>query len=236
MAGLRSSTGPVLVALIISGILQFQGEAISQENTDKHELAVVCRAEWGAAAPRPGLLPHKIRVITIHHSATIQKENQNVRKRIRSFQAWHQNHLRFPDIAYHFLIDRQGIVYQGRDPSFQVDTPTDYKPEGHLSICLIGNFEIQAPDARQVESLVRMISWAMEEYGVSPELVKGHRDYAHTLCPGKQLHKLIHAESWQGTLRKVMTDSPVKLKYSCEARNESVVQPPLQTEKSNPNR
>jgi len=220
LPGFLASGGLVFACTLLMPIC-----AGAVDGIDQIELPVVCRSDWKAAEPRAGLKRHKIRMITIHHSATVQRKNENFSRRVRGFQSWHQNHLKFPDIAYHFLIDSQGVVHQGRDPSFKVDTPTDYDPDGHLSICLIGNFEVEQPDPRQLQSLYRLISWAGERYGVSLDHVKGHRDYAHTLCPGKNVYKLIHTGFLDKRLRDTQAGRRFRLKYSCTTSDSPVSEP-----------
>ena len=97
----------------------------------------------------------------------------------------------FGDVAYHFVIDTAGNIYQGRPLWAVGETETDYHPRGHLLICLMGDFEKQHPEAAQVDALVRLLSWASQTFRLSPDTIEGHRDHARTNCPGQYLHSLI---------------------------------------------
>jgi hypothetical protein len=109
---------------------------------------------------------------------------------LRQHQQYHQSR-GWPDLAYHFMIDAEGNVYEGRPVTAVGDTGTDYDPTGHLLICCEGNFDEQdIPDA-QYETLVRMVAWGAAEYGVDPATVQGHRDVAATSCPGDNLYRLL---------------------------------------------
>ena len=50
--------------------------------------------------------------------------------------------------------------------------------------------EEQVTDA-QWATLVKMVSWLAARYQVKPADVQGHKDYAQTQCPGKQLEALL---------------------------------------------
>ena len=60
---------------------------------------------------------HKITRLTIHNTDTLLKDNKNAVKKLLSIQQWHRKLAKktFPDIAYHYAIDREGKVYEGRN-------------------------------------------------------------------------------------------------------------------------
>jgi len=153
-------------------------------------LEVICREAWGALPVAGDFTTQTIDQITIHHTAVILDENRMAPARIRQHQQFHQSR-DWPDLAYHFMIDAEGNVYEGRPVTAVGDTGTDYDPTGHLLICCEGNFDEQdIPDA-QYEALVAMVSWGAAEYGVDPATVQGHRDVAATSCPGENLYARI---------------------------------------------
>ena len=163
---------------------------------------LVCREEWGAAPFGPALKPHTIDRITIHHSASgAPRSPTKTARLLRSFQAAHRAPpKRYPDIAYHLLVDFDGRVWEGRPLWARGDTPTNYDPAGHLLICLIGNFERGPPPPAQWAALVSVVAWASGEWHIPLEKIAGHRDHASTLCPGRHLHTRII----DGTLRKAV--------------------------------
>jgi hypothetical protein len=147
---------------------------------------VICRQAWGARKPTGDFRRHRIRRITVHHSAVVIRDNRIAPERFRDHQAAHQAR-GWPDIAYHLLIDRNGNVFEGRPRWAEGDTATNYDPRGHLLVMCEGNFERQLPSSAQVGALVDVLAWAVERYGVGIRTIRGHLEYADTACPGEAL-------------------------------------------------
>ena len=151
---------------------------------------VLCRESWGAS-PRSGTYtPHTINQITVHHTAVLLAVNSDAPARARQHQKYHQS-LDWPDLAYHYLIDRNGHIYEGRPVDFVGDTATNYDPTGHFLVCCEGNFDEQEVAAEQFRSLVRLVAWGAVEFDVDPATISGHRDLATTSCPGDNLYSLV---------------------------------------------
>jgi N-acetyl-anhydromuramyl-L-alanine amidase AmpD len=134
--------------------------------------------------------------ITIHHTATPQKPDRSLRDKMQALQNFSQNagtlgngrpKLAWPDVPYHYYIAANGEVAEGREVQFVGDTNTEYDPTGHALVVLEGNFEVEQPTEAQLASLRRMIAWLAARYRVSPDRIGGHKDFASTLCPGKNL-------------------------------------------------
>jgi hypothetical protein len=149
---------------------------------------LICRQAWGARKPAGGFERHRIRRVTVHHSAVVLRNNRVAPSRLRSHQAAHQDN-GWPDIAYHLLIDRKGNVYEGRPRWAIGDTSTNYDPRGHLLVMCEGNFQEQRPSAAQVRALVDVLAWAVKRYGVGVRTIRGHLEYADTACPGRALQR-----------------------------------------------
>ena len=150
-------------------------------------LEILCRAAWGAAAPRGTLPRHTIDELTVHHTAAVLSDNRKAPRRVRSFQ---QGHLDdgFVDLAYHYVIDAHGNVYEGRSTDIPGETYTDYDPRGHFLAVCDGNFEEQPIPAAQLEALALVLAWASARFGVPTTRLTGHRDEAATACPGEHLY------------------------------------------------
>jgi N-acetyl-anhydromuramyl-L-alanine amidase AmpD len=133
---------------------------------------------------------HTIENITVHHTAVALTTNSAAPARARQHQSYHQG-LGWPDLAYHYLIDANGHVYEGRPVTAVGDTATDYDPTGHFLVCCEGDFNTQQITPAQYESLVRMLAWGSAEFGVTAGSIQGHRDVASTTCPGDNLYPLI---------------------------------------------
>lgn len=153
-------------------------------------LEVVGRAGWGAGSATGVLPPHTIERITVHHSAGMLTENRDAPGRLLDYQAFHQGR-GFVDVAYHFMIDRNGHVYQARDFGIPGETFTDYDPTGHFLPMCDGNFEEQEISAAQFDALVDLIAWAVVNFDVGVDTITGHRDHAATACPGEDLYRTV---------------------------------------------
>ncbi len=169
-------------------------------------LHLIPRAAWGAAPPGPGLVPHTIDRATIHHTGVVLADNRRAPTRLLEWDALHRHERGWADLAYHFVVDRNGHLYEGRDPAYRGDTATSYDPAGRLLVACEGSFSEQSPTRRQLDALVGILTWAAASYGFTPTAIDGHRDLAATDCPGDTLYAAIA----DGTLpRRVATvDAP----------------------------
>ncbi len=148
--------------------------------------AVISRAEWGSVDTTEGYIPHTLDRITVHHDGS--EFYSGAAARMRSLQSWSRRVRGWVDIPYHFLIDREGYVYEGRPLEFAGDTATEYDPTGHALITVMGNYNIQEINQAQLASVVDLASWLCHEYSIPPQMIQGHRDYAATSCPGANLY------------------------------------------------
>jgi N-acetylmuramoyl-L-alanine amidase len=172
-----------LAGFLAAAVLPFR-EAVAAQRA----LELICRRSWGARKPSGDFERHRIRRITVHHSAVALRDNRVAPARLRSHQAAHQGR-GWADIAYHLLIDRNGNVYAGRPRWAVGDTSTNYDPRGHLLVMCEGNFQEQRPSAAQVRALVQVLAWGVERYDVPVRSIRGHLEYADTACPGRALQR-----------------------------------------------
>jgi len=126
--------------------------------------------------------------IILHHSLTARDTT--------TFEAINNNHRAKWDfesslgfyIGYHYFINGQGTVTQGRADleagahCYQSDM--NYKSIG---ICLAGNFDIEEPSAAQLKSLAALLDDLMRKHGIPIENLKFHREYAPKSCPGTKI-------------------------------------------------
>jgi hypothetical protein len=150
---------------------------------------VISREEWGAVEVTEGYVPHVIDRITIHHDGA--EFHGGAVARMRALQSWSIRVKGWVDIPYHFLIDLEGNIYEGRPLEYVGDTSTEYDPTGHALITVMGNYNIQEINEAQLKAIVDLASWLCYEYSIPPEMVHGHRDYAATSCPGNNLYQYL---------------------------------------------
>ncbi len=165
--------------------------------------------------------------LTLHHTEVVLADNSDSPARIRQHQNFHMDDPEhdYPDLAYHFLVDRRGNVFEGRDLRFRGDTATTYNPAGHFLVCCEGDYNQQQPTPAELRSVAALFAWASQEYDirVSTKTVKGHQDYAATSCPGSSLERLIRNGSLAGRVADLAQAGPVQLDYLNPAGSRAAV-------------
>lgn len=155
------------------------------------DLAVVTRQQWGWQPLKQKPAEQRIEKITIHHGGVEFKEDQDVALYLKNLQAWSRAEKNWPDMPYHFMIDLQGNIFEGRPLQFPGNTNTDYDVNGHAQICVLGNYEEQVIVPEQLESLIALTAFLAAKYEVPLSAIKGHKDHTETLCPGKDLYRYL---------------------------------------------
>jgi N-acetyl-anhydromuramyl-L-alanine amidase AmpD len=182
---------------------------------------IISRKEWNANNPldTSGVYYYKddlkvvLKYIVIHHSGF--RENIGV-KNIQSYQ----QSCGYNDIAYHFIIDRYGKIYEGRKIntlgahagetaeannmaqrfSKHIDKhltatslPEPYKLDpdyGAIGICLEGNFEIERPTRCQLSNLKQLVLYLMQKYNIEKDNIMLHKEVRKRLILKRNLHPI----------------------------------------------
>lgn len=165
------------------------------------------RDKWGAQPLTDSIPEHTIDRITIHHSGVVFTGDKSSEQYLSDLQSWSRSEKGWIDIPYHYLIDLAGGVYQGRPERFPGDTNTEYDPTGHLLISVIGNYQEQEFTAVQYESLVKLLVYLCRLHQVEPQMIKAHKDYTETVCPGKNIYTHLQ----DGSLIKKVQNSIKKI-------------------------
>jgi serine-type D-Ala-D-Ala carboxypeptidase/endopeptidase (penicillin-binding protein 4) len=165
--------------------------------------AVAASAVAGGAELRLRV-PHRITHVTLHHTGFPEplRPGEDPVLRLRNLQSWGASDRLWWDVPYHFLIDLEGRVYEGRDWRYKGDTNTTYEPGGHFLISVLGNYEIQEPTPAQVEAIADLMAWAAARFDVPLDRIGGHYDYAATSCPGPHFRRLLE----DGTFRRLVEE------------------------------
>lgn len=159
-------------------------------------ITVLKRDAWRAASPRlerlnPISAPYSR--ITIHHSA---KESDggddlhstgDVAEVIKKIQTFHVRDKGWGDIGYHFLIDANGNVWQGRALDWQGAHAGGDDNIGNLGICLLGDFRTSPPTREALAALERLVDGLCDRHRIAHAKVFGHMKFAKTECPGGTL-------------------------------------------------
>ena len=143
----------------------------------------------------------KITCITIHHEGDmpIPGDTRSVAEHLSDIRKVHVNERRWGDIGYHFLIDAQGNVWEGRPLMYQgAHAGNQDANRGNVGICLLGDFDTNKPTAAQKESLRKLTFKLMAQYNVPVSRVYTHREIkekfglGNTDCPGRNLQGYVN--------------------------------------------
>lgn len=147
-------------------------------------------------------IPHRITHVTLHHTGDAQplRPEDDPAAKLRGLQSWGARDRNWWDVPYHYLLDLEGRIYEGRDWRYMGETNTAYDPGGHFLISIIGNYERQEPTQAQLNSIADLMAWAFREFDVPLDRLGGHYNYATTTCPGQHLRKYLE----DGTLRRMI--------------------------------
>lgn len=149
---------------------------------------IVSRAQWDARKPKRR---HTIETPTpklyIHHLAVEWHGPAGV----RSAQAFHMDTRGWSDIAYSFLVDDDGPVYEGRGVGVAGGHTEGQNTVSH-AICAMGNFDDREPPDAMVWAIASLARHGREQ-GWWGDITGGHRNApgASTACPGNHLQALI---------------------------------------------
>ncbi|MDQ3991609.1 MAG: N-acetylmuramoyl-L-alanine amidase [Actinomycetota bacterium] len=181
--------------------------------------ALIRRRQWGANENLrqcgPDYAP-ALKMAYVHHTATgngySRAEADDV---IRGIYAYHVKGRGYCDIAYNFLVDRFGRIYEGR-----YGGPARPVIGGHAmgfntgstGVAALGDFTRREPPAAMVGALVRLLAWRLDAAFQRPggkttmvsaggsnqkfrkgervtlPVISGHRDTGYTSCPGDRLY------------------------------------------------
>lgn len=149
--------------------------------------------------------------IIIHHTASEDLSDvDDYSATVRSIYQYHASARGWGDLGYNYLIDPNGVVYEGRAGGEGVVAGhTAGYNTGSVGIALIGNFESDVLPGVMMQSLSELVYDLSLEYDINPggktrfrgqrmENILGHRDLSATACPGE------HAYDDLDTLRSMV--------------------------------
>ena len=178
---------------------------------------VVSRAEWGCTPENcafrggsPVYAP--VTHLIVHHTAggNIAADWPAV---VRSIWALHVNGNGWSDIGYNYLIDPNGVLYEGRQGGDGViGAHFSGVNTGTMGVSLMGTFSTTAPSPAAIDTLVAMLAWQASKWKLDPDgeslhassqlrlnNISGHRDAGlsarasgATECPGNALYAILY--------------------------------------------
>lgn len=139
--------------------------------------AIIARAAWGAAPPRSASQAQQPQRITLNHDGQELSRDADVPPMLRRIQSIHQR--KWADIAWHYIIDLDGNIYEGRSPNEAGDTNYHYDTHGIIAIGVLGDYDQQVPSPRQIETIVTLMAWLCQQYGIPPDAIYPHSYFAN---------------------------------------------------------
>ena len=176
------------------------------------------RAKWGADESwRDGKPRYEstIEQVHVHHTASGNDYSRSdTPALIRGMYRYHTKSLGWSDIAYNFLVDRFGRIWEGRAGGIARPVRGAHTLGFNSKSCgiaVIGNFDqVKVPDG-VVRAVAAVAAWKLDRYGRRPRgsitvrsegsdkyrdgamatlrVIDGHRDTNDTSCPGSNLYK-----------------------------------------------
>ena len=186
--------------------------------------SIVSRAGWGADENlRPADCSpdysSTIKAGFVHHTVNANAYSPaDSAGLVRAIYAFHVNGNGWCDVGYNFLVDRFGVVFEGRYGG--VDRPVIGAQAGGFNtytfgVSGIGDFTSVTPTAAMVTSISQVVGWKLgmhnrDPYGrttltsaggpytgypagtvVPVNIVSGHRDVDLTGCPGDRFYPML---------------------------------------------
>jgi len=153
------------------------------------------RTAWTPTKPdlRRMHVMNGVQRITIHHSGMKTWEAEGWSPTMAEIEAIREFHTGtapkergWADIAYHFIVDRAGRVWQARPLVYEGAHVKGHNPH-NVGIVLLGNFDQQRPSAVQLTAVTDFILFLRGLYRVPAGQVFTHGELGQTECPGKML-------------------------------------------------
>ena len=148
---------------------------------------IVTRAQWGADETWRDPVPKMGTTIVagfIHHTASTNNYSpEQAPAQMRALYAYYTKSLKYADMAYNFLVDQYGTVYEGRNACTYGDVNPCDGPSlpgigahtaglnvNTFAISAIGNYDTKAPSnpGAMVESIASLMAWKLAPYGLDP--------------------------------------------------------------------
>lgn len=207
--------GEVVVHLVGDHVVARTVEVQTAQAGAVASLAVEPRSSWGARPPKatPSIAAD-MKLAVVHHSVNGNTYSADqVPALLRAIQAYHMDSNGWDDIAYNFVVDRFGRIWEGRAGGIDQVVLGGHSAGFNTSsvgVVVLGDFTSAVPSSAALEGVARVIAWKMAIHRVSPSSsveyttngssrwapgttlnlprVVGHRDTQSTSCPGTQLY------------------------------------------------
>ncbi len=163
---------------------------------------------WGQTSGPNTLTPTVPTHLIVHHSFSPGNDITDWAAAVRGVWNFHVNSNGWSDIGYNWLIDPQGVIYQGRAWIDSMDNAQGAHFCGFnratMGVCMLGDFNSITPTEAAQRSLVRLLAYRASVNALDPRAISfhansnrtlnnisGHRDGCATDCPGNMQYPLL---------------------------------------------
>lgn len=138
---------------------------------------IISRSGWGAGPAYRAGVSQRPRQLTLSHDAQPMRNDEDPVQKLRSIQSVHQR--RWSDIAWHFIIDQHGVIYEGRPVMERGDTGYHYDTNGIIAIGVLGDYDTQEPSQQQIDAITRLMAWLCQQHALPPNEIYPHSYFAN---------------------------------------------------------
>jgi hypothetical protein len=169
---------------------------------------VVTRTEWGCPQGQGSLGSPSLTSpshLIVHHSAGTSSSNDWPAV-VRAIYTLHTQSNGWSDIGYNWLVDANGVIYQGR--AWWQNTNDNVlgahfcgKNSNTMGVCVMGTYTSVSPTEAAKASLAEILAYKADERNINPlgssfhiatgltlNNISGHRNGCATECPGTNLY------------------------------------------------
>lgn len=155
---------------------------------------IVSRDAWGADEEvslwNPSYGP--VTRLTVHHSAG-SNTSDDWASVVRAVFYYHTVTLDWGDVGYHYMIDPNGVIYEGRKGGDGTTAAHAYGYNyGNMGVSMLGTYTNTLPTLEARDSLRALLSEKAEIHNFENlnwgNNTFGHRDFNSTSCPGTALY------------------------------------------------
>lgn len=162
-----------------------------QKATYQSVTEVFSRGAWGAGRARGSMEQQNPNRVTVHHTDGHSRGDAlGGINEMRSIQSFHVNGRGWNDIGYHFVIDGQGRVYEGRPADVLGAHAGGGANVNNVGIAVMGNYNREQLNDAQKTTMRRLITFlALRYHGDTSRrsFIQPHKHYTSTDCPGTHI-------------------------------------------------
>lgn len=147
------------------------------------------RSAWGARSTHCSAGMGNAYRMAIHHTETPTNDTLSPQARLRQIQSYHMDVRGWCDIGYHYLVSRDGRLWEGRPGHLRGAHAGAGNNTGNIGISVMGSHDGTPITAQQLSNISGLVRGLADQHDVVLDRshVKGHREYKPTSCPGNAL-------------------------------------------------